>query len=229
MRIIALPGVYRPREDTQQLSEAIANAHELQPASHVLELCAGTGAISLGLAARGHRVTTVDISRRAALNARLNAFANGASLDARQGDLFEAVAGERFDAIVANPPYVPAPPGEERRGQARAWNAGPDGRIILDRICAEAAEFLRPGGSVLLIQSSLSGVDTTREQLEASGLQTDVIFEQEVPLGPIAAARSDYLQEHGYCANGHEVMTVIRGRRVAVGRRLAMVEPLRAA
>jgi release factor glutamine methyltransferase len=69
----------------------------------------------------------------------------------RHGDLLEAVHGERFDLIVANPPYVPAATDElPVNGAERAWDAGRDGRALIDRICATAPAHLRAGGSLLL-------------------------------------------------------------------------------
>lgn len=211
-RILTLPGVYRPRDDTQQLAQALEQSHQLAPRSKVLELCTGTGAVSIGLARRGHDVTAVDISRRAVANVRLNALVNGVRIDVRRGDLFGAVTGERFHTIVSNPPYVPAPPGAPHSGPHRAWNAGEDGRMILDRICRDVPRHLEPGGSVLLIHSSLSDIDATREQLEQRGLATEVLLDEHMPLGPIAATRADWLHARGYAENGHERMTVIRGR-----------------
>ena len=76
--------------------------------------------------------------------------------------------GERFDAIVSNPPYVPAPTDElPARGPARAWDAGRDGRALLDRICAQAPDHLRPGGVLLVVHSSLLGYERTAELLSA--------------------------------------------------------------
>ena len=69
-------------------------------------------------------VTAVDISRRAVLTARLNARLNGVRVRALRGDLLAPVAGEGFDLIVSNPPYVPA---ETRHAASRAPCAGLDG------------------------------------------------------------------------------------------------------
>src|SRR5690348_3877048 len=135
-RGVVLPGVFRPRSDTWLLAR-VAARERVPAGARVLELCAGPAMAGI-VTARAHRghLTTVDGSRRAMLSARINARLNGVPVSARRGDLFEAVAGERFDLIIANPPYVPggAPPS---RGAARAWEAGPDGRVVLDRICAE--------------------------------------------------------------------------------------------
>lgn len=209
-RILTLPGVYRPRDDSFQLADVIAGSCDLPEGSRVLDLCTGTGVIALGLAAAGHDVTAVDLSRRAAMNVRINAWLAGVNVDARRGDLFGAVASEEFDLIVANPPYVPAPPGERHAGAARAWNAGADGRLIIDRICGGVGDHLRPGGSAMVLQSSLANVDATLERLGEAGLEPRVAASEYVPLGPIAASRADYLQEHGFSENGGEWMTVIR-------------------
>ena len=129
LRLVVPPGVYAPRSDTALLAE------HLPPAERVLELCTGTGALALTAAARGaRRVVAVDRSARAVLAARLNARLNGLDVEVRSGDLFGALRpGERFDLILANPPYLPAP------GVARPdhrWDAGTDGRAVLDRILA---------------------------------------------------------------------------------------------
>ena len=113
----------------------------------MLDLCSGSGALAVHAAAlSGREVTAVDVSRRAVLTMRLNALLNRVRVRALRGDLFGAVAGERFDAIVSNPPYVPAPTDElPARGPARAWDAGRDGRALLDRICERAARAPAPG------------------------------------------------------------------------------------
>ena len=89
--------------------------------------------------------------------------------------------------IVSNPPYVPGEATSCRRaGASRAWDAGRDGRVLLDRICAEAAAHLRPGGTVLLVHSSVSGEERDAGALGAAGLQADVVERRRGPLGPAA-------------------------------------------
>src|SRR5687767_636669 len=155
-----MPGVFRPISDTWLLADAL-DREALPPGARVLDLCSGSGALAVRAALAGPReVTAVDVSRRAVAAIRLNAALNGVKVRARRGDLLGAVAGERFDAIVSNPPYVPAPSDElPARGPERAWDAGRDGRALLDRICAAAPDHLRPGGVVLLVHSSLLGVE----------------------------------------------------------------------
>src|SRR3954447_16226096 len=127
MRGVVFPGVFSPRSDTWLLAAA-ASAQGVPAGGRILELCAGPGYAGIA-AARDARatLTTVDVSRRAVWNARVNARFNGVRVRARRGDLFAAVAGERFDLIIANPPYVPGPP-PPANGAARARDAGGGGR-----------------------------------------------------------------------------------------------------
>jgi release factor glutamine methyltransferase len=122
---------------------------------------------------------------------RLNALRVGVSVRTRRGQTFGPVAGERFDLIASNPPYVPSPrPDVPRRGASRAWEAGHDGRIVLDAICDEAPAHLTPGGVLLLVHSSLIGTDKTLDRLRQAGL-VDVEVRSSVrgPLGPLMKAQ----------------------------------------
>jgi release factor glutamine methyltransferase len=189
VRLVTLPGVFRPISDTWLLADAL-DREPLPPGARVLDLCSGSGALAIRAAGRdpSRVVVAVDVSRRAVLTIRLNAALNGVRVDARRGDLFGAVAGERFDAIVSNPPYVPAATDElPARGPARAWDAGRDGRALLDRICAGAAQHLNPGGVLLLVHSSLLGDEPTARAL--GGLEVDIAASERGPLGPLMRAR----------------------------------------
>jgi release factor glutamine methyltransferase len=218
MRLVAIPGVFRPISDTWLLADAL-DREPLPPAARVLDLCSGSGALAVRAAlgpARQGEVTAVDVSRRAVAAIRLNARLNGVRVRAVRGDLLDAVRGERFDAIVSNPPYVPAPQDElPRRGLARAWDAGRDGRALLDRICAEAPAHLQPGGAVLLVHSSLLGVDPTLEALRAGGLEPSVAATARGPLGPLMNGRREHLEAQGLLEPGaqEEVVVVVRGRK----------------
>jgi release factor glutamine methyltransferase len=191
VRLVSLPGVFRPISDTWLLADAL-DREPLPPGARVLDLCSGSGALAIRAARRdpARTVVAVDVSRRAVLTIRLNAALNGVRVDARRGDLFGAVAGQRFDAIVSNPPYVPAPTDElPARGPARAWDAGRDGRALLDRICAGAAQHLNPGGVLLVVHSSLLGYEPTADAL--GGLAVDIAAQERGPLGPLMRARRD--------------------------------------
>ena len=208
MRIRAPHGVYRPRSDTELLIRTLQQ-HPLREHSRVLELCTGTGVVALALAAMHHDVVAVDLSRRAVWSARYNARVNRLPIDVRRGNLFAPVAGERFDAIVVNPPYVPAPDSERASTKNRAWNAGRDGRALLDPICDRVGDFLRDDGIVYIMQSSLAGVEQTKNRLSARGLEPSVLASVRGPLGPIAAERLDFLRANGRIEGRSEDLVVI--------------------
>jgi release factor glutamine methyltransferase len=189
VRIVAPPGVFSPISDSRMLAAAIAR-HGLEEGARLLDVCTGSGMLAVAGAVCGARATAVDVSRRAVLTARLNGRLNGVEVRALRGSLFAPVAGECFDLIVSNPPYVPSRRAElPERGLRRAWEAGRDGRALLDRICAEAPAHLCPGGAVLLVHSTLIGEDRTHELLEQGGLEVETIERRRGPLGPLMQQR----------------------------------------
>ncbi|MFE2923746.1 HemK2/MTQ2 family protein methyltransferase [Streptomyces goshikiensis] len=213
--LVALPGVYRPQADTYLLSDALAREH-LGPATEVLEIGTGTGALALQAAARGAQVTTVDVSWSAVTTARLNAWMHRVPLAVLHGDFQAHTGGRRFDLVVSNPPYVPAPSGRiPSRGPARAWDAGPDGRAIIDRICAGAPTLLRRDGILLMVHSGMCGADETLGRLSTAGLTAEVAAKASVPWGPVLRSRRTWLQQQGLAAEAEEreELVVIRARR----------------
>ena len=220
MRLIRLPGVFRPPSDTWMLAKVLRSEIEGSHAgrAEVLDLCTGTGALALVAARAGASVTAIDISRRAVLNVRLNALLNGVRVRPLRGDLFSPVADRQFDVIVTNPPYVPAP--DERlpeRGLERAWQAGLDGRVLIDRICAAVADHLKPGGVALIVQSTINGEEQTCSLLEDAGLEADVAYRERGDFGPLMTRMAPELEERGLIAVGArtEEVVVVRGRKPA--------------
>ncbi|TCK26727.1 HemK2/MTQ2 family protein methyltransferase [Pseudonocardia endophytica] len=214
--LLSPPGVYRPQSDTDVLIRALERAGYAD-GSDVLDLGTGTGAVALAAARSGARsVTAVDLSRRSVLAARLNAWMHRLPVTVRRGDLFGPVAGRRFGLLTANPPYVPAETDVlPRYGMARCWDAGPDGRALLDRICDVAADHLVPGGALLLVHTAGCGADATVERLAAAGITADVRQRVRVPLGPVMRARSALHEARGLVEPGavDEELVVIGGRR----------------
>jgi release factor glutamine methyltransferase len=206
VRLFTPPGVFSPLSDTRLLAGRLLREPRLRDGS-VLDLCTGSGALGIVAAGAGAaRVTAVDASRRAVLAARFNARLNGVRLRALRGDLFEPVAGERFDVIVSNPPYVPG------EGAGRAFDAGDDGRELIDRVCAQAVDHLLPGGAALLVQSSICGEEATLSALRDAGLEAEVIERRRGPLGPVMRARADELRRKGLLDGDEEELLVIRAR-----------------
>lgn len=195
-------GVYAPQTDTYFLAQALRR-EEPGPGMDVLDLGTGNGTLAVCAARLGARVTATDIAWDAVMSARLNALRAGLSLIVRHGDLLTPVRGQRFDLVVSNPPYVPAPgPPPQPPGEGMlhvrasdAWDAGRDGRAVVDRICEEVPHAMRPGGVLLMVQSALSGTDTTLRSLSRSGLRATVSDRMRIPFGPVLRARLAWLRD----------------------------------
>jgi release factor glutamine methyltransferase len=185
-------------------------AGPLPPEARVCELGTGSGHIALSLARAGAtEVVAVDIGRRAVLGTRLNALLRRLPVRAYRGDLLHGVAGE-FDLIVANPPYVPSmegPPAPHSR--ARAWDAGPDGRAFLDRICRDAPAHLACGGSLWLVHSALCDSGRTLGLLSSSGLAAEIVAKEEIPFGPVVRSREAWLRSEGLLPLGKKTETLV--------------------
>ena len=201
MKLLTLPGVFAPISDSWMLVDAIGR-EDIGPGSRALDVCTGSGVLALAAAECGATTTAIDVSRRALLTVQLNARRAGLRVRTLRGRTFEPLRQERqcartpasaseFDLIVSNPPYVPSPrPELPRRGACRAWEAGHDGRIILDELCDQVPAYLRPGGTVLLVHSSLIGIETTMQRLRRAGLvNVEVMTSRRGPLGPLMRAQ----------------------------------------
>ncbi len=156
-------GVFIPRPETELLVDAVL-AHLRSAARPVaVDLCAGSGALALAIADEvpSAAVVAVEAAQPAAEWLARNAAGAGVhvvvadvadqGLTGAGGVLAEFTG--RTDAVVANPPYVPAATdvaAEVRHDPHRAVFAGPDGLALMPAVIARAAELLRPGGVLAL-------------------------------------------------------------------------------
>jgi len=182
-RVFAVsPAVLIPRPETEVLIDlALARLRGLT-APRILDLGAGSGivAIALALECRAASVVAVDLSPAAISVARDNAGRLAAAVDFRQGDWFAPVAGERFDLIAANPPYVAAgDPHLTRDGlpfePQLALTAGADGLACIRRIVAGAPDHLKPGGWLLFEHGHDQGA-ASRNLMTGAGFQGAATF-----------------------------------------------------
>lgn len=98
--------VIAPAAGTRMLAALAAR----RPISRSLDLCCGSGAHALVAAGHSHEVVAVDINPRSLRLAEAGLVLNRVeNVELRCGHLFEPVAGERFDLVVANPPFVLSP------------------------------------------------------------------------------------------------------------------------
>jgi len=169
-----------PRPDSETVVEVARDTLPDRTAPcRVLDLCTGSGAIALALAKElpAAQVIATELSPGAAAIARKNAERNGFAdrVEVRIGDLFAPVAGERFDLIVSNPPYIPTAviatlSAEVHREPRLALDGGADGLAFYDRICAQAAAHLLPGAA-LVLEHGYDQADAVGARLAAAGFE----------------------------------------------------------
>ena len=216
MLLLCPPGVYRAQSDTAMLARSVTEGG-YAARRDVLDMCTGSGALALAAARAGAAsVTAVDVSWRSVAATWANCRLRGAPVTVHQGDLFAPLAGRRFGLILSNPPYVPAartaPP---RHAKGRCWDAGLDGRLLLNRICDAAGDHLTEDGVLLMVHSSVSDPERTLERLSGAGLAGAVLERGQVPFGPVMRARAGLLAERGLIRPDDDIeeLVVIEARR----------------
>lgn len=148
-------------------------------AARALDLGTGCGVQALHLAAHAQHIVATDISERALAFARFNSALNQVDLDLRAGSMLEPVAGERFDLIVSNPPFVITPrhdavPLYEYR------DAGSYGDDAVAHLVGQIGEHLAPGGIAQLLGNWETGAgedwrDRVDTWLQETGLDAWVV------------------------------------------------------
>ncbi|ALN59225.1 N5-glutamine methyltransferase [Lysobacter enzymogenes] len=152
------PATLIPRPETERLVELALERLPPDTESRVADLGTGSGAIALALALERPQaqVLAVDLSEQALAVARANAAELGlANVAFRHGDWFAPLAGERFDLIASNPPYIEAADphlaqGDLRFEPADALASGADGLDAIRIIARDAPAHLRRGGWLLI-------------------------------------------------------------------------------
>ncbi|GAA1688296.1 methyltransferase [Microcella alkalica] len=167
-------------------STTLSSLIPTSPGRRVLDLGTGCGIQSLHAFRHAGAIVATDISRRAlelaALTLRLNGIPLGAEgVDLRLGDLFAPVAGERFDRIVSNPPFVITP----RRAGVPLYEYRDGGRVgdgIVEEVVRGVVEHLEPGGTAHLLGNweyrdamGGDGLARVRRWVEEAGLDAWII------------------------------------------------------
>ncbi|MGC5021099.1 putative protein N(5)-glutamine methyltransferase [Micromonospora sp. DT47] len=195
LRVAVDPGVFVPRGRTALLVETAAAV--CGPAPAVVDLCCGSGATTVALAARlaPRWLAAVDVDPAAVACARRNLA--GRDVAVLQGDLYDPLPVARrgrLDLVVANAPYVPTEavalmPAEARLHEAPvALDGGADGLAVLRRVAAGAVDWLAPGGH-LVVEVSDGQADALCAAMTALGLVPTVVREDEWDATGVLARR----------------------------------------
>jgi release factor glutamine methyltransferase len=161
----------------------------------MLEIGGGLGLAAVLAAKAGARVVATDIVPQAVEAIRINAALNGVVVDARVGDCYAPVAGERFDLVCTNPPQMPTPPGRERDDSvAAADNGGVDGWALLDRIIDGAADHLEAHGRLVFSIFGFLGRKQAFARLEAAGFVPAIVATEVQSFPRIGFERLDHLR-----------------------------------
>lgn len=169
--ILVLPTVANPKLlRTGSFFSSIIDSKLLAAGAEVLDLGTGSGVCAIVAARNARRVVAVDINpaaiRCAAINLSMNRLESRVEL--RQGDLFQPVAGERFDLVLFNPPFIVGTPKDDRDAAWRSSDAA-------ERFAAELENHLKPGGTALLLLSSFGNAGAVFEsKLRSHGYQLEV-------------------------------------------------------
>lgn len=124
-------------------STSLAQLTMREPVGSALDLGTGCGVQALHLAGHAERVVATDVNARALWMTRLNAALNEVEVDVRDGSFFEPVAGERFDLIATNPPFVISPATGERLVYR---DSGLPGDSVVEHIVRTGPDHLTDGG-----------------------------------------------------------------------------------
>lgn len=189
----------------------------LGPCRRLLDLCAGTGIAALIGAESAERAWALDITDRSTRFAEFNAALNGiTNVTALQGDLYDPVRGERFDRIVAHPPYVPS------SGNDPVFrDGGEDGEQVLRRIVEGLPDHLEPGGLFLARCMATDRADAplearVREWLGSDESEFDVFVVVARVMDPVEQTLLQFL--HGRLAGDAAQRQLRLFRSLAVER-----------
>lgn len=180
--------VYEPAEDSFLLADTALK--EAEPGMRILEVGTGSGFISAVLKANIPNIwlLATEINPHAALCAKKN------GVEVIHADLFRGIKikapESRFNLILFNPPYLPTS-GEERvPGWLNyAFDGGKSGRETLDRFLEEVRSYLRPGGKILVLISSITGFEAVKEKMRKLGFEVEVMGRTKVSFEELLAIR----------------------------------------
>jgi release factor glutamine methyltransferase len=174
--------VYQPAEDSGLL--ATAAVEDAAATDCVLDVGTGSGYVASEIAETGAAVVGADRNPHACRQAREN------GIETVRTDLTAAFAHRTFDLVTFNPPYLPTTPDEKADDwMGMALSGGETGRAVIEPFLTDVGRVLAPGGRVLLLVSSLSGVETITERATEAGFDTETVATDSFPFEKLSVLR----------------------------------------
>jgi release factor glutamine methyltransferase len=166
------PGqVYSPEADTYLLLEAALE--EIRPGDKVLEIGTGSGYIADGLKKIADVIAT-DINPHAIIAAKQK------GVEVVRTDLVSGFRGP-FNLVIFNPPYLPTLDEEKIDDWLEyAFDGGLNGRAVIERFANEVGIMLAPGGRILILISSLTGIDASIDIFDGAGFMVEIVGRRPV-------------------------------------------------
>ncbi len=215
--------VYRPQHDSHLLIDAVRQSGAARGV-RAADLCTGSGVIAHAIADMGAAsVVAVDASVDAVRTARALTSVAADRIMVEHNDVADFCRRHTFDLVTCNPPYVPTPTDrsiEEPHTPRAAWEAGSDGREVLDVVCASAHDLLEPGGSMFVVQSEFADIEGSVRDFRTAGLDARVVASRMIPFGPVMTAHADWLESVGRLEAGRRIerLAVIRATKAPARR-----------
>ena len=172
--------VYEPAEDSFLFAENL----DVEKGAQVLDLGTGCGMLGILSAEKADNVIAVDLNPYAVRCAKENSALNNlqGKMVFVQTDLLTALnENAKFDLILFNAPYLPAPESEVDSWIGRSWAGGVNGRKVIDRFISEAPSYLKSKGRIFLMQSTLANVEETIRKFGEQNLKASVKAERKLP------------------------------------------------
>ena len=199
VRVEISEDVYEPAEDTFLLADCtvsvlteLLKSHASQGKTKLagLEIGCGSGFVSkfaehyipqLQMVGLDINPNAVDCSRSNGIRAYRSDMFEICDEKEQKATLELEMPADGFDVILFNPPYLPTSDDEKIDGWINyAFDGGPSGRDSIDRFLADAGNYLAKEGIILMLISSLTGVEEVRDEFEKNGLVAELIGETKI-------------------------------------------------
>ncbi|MFB6169651.1 MAG: HemK2/MTQ2 family protein methyltransferase [Haloarculaceae archaeon] len=168
--------VYQPAEDSELLASVAREA--VGPGDVALDVGTGSGYVAAEMEAAEPAARVVGVDR----NPHACGQARDHGVEAVRGNLTAPFRAAAFDLVVFNPPYLPTPREAERDDwMERALSGGESGREVVEPFLADVGRVLAPGGTCLLLVSSLTDVEAVRGLAADAGLSVTEAASEKFP------------------------------------------------